>query len=93
MNTLFCWVIAASLLLLTGTASAQNYGKLLESVDKEKAMDSVDTDKLQESYEKGEVDYAKAYESVDKQKAAEAVDMDKAKAALVGKQDLPVPEK
>ena len=93
MNTPFSCLVISSFLLLANPASAQNYGKLLESVDKEKAAESVDAGKLQESYENGEVDYAKAYESVDKQKAAEAVDMDKARAALLEKDDLPVPEK
>ena len=62
---------------------AVDYGELADSVDKEKAVKSVDADKLKASVKDGDVDYKKAYDSVDKTKAAESVDVDKAKSALM----------
>lgn len=78
-------VVGVLLLASSGQVLAQNYGKLLESVDKEKAADSVDAEKLKGAYKKGDVDYKAAYDSVDKDKVQDSVDMDKAKAALLEK--------
>ena len=82
MKKLFVTACALFVFATAGQAVAQNYGKLLESVDKEKAADSVDTEKLQGAYKEGDVDYKEAYEAVDKDKAKDAVDMEKAKEAL-----------
>ena len=82
MKKLFATACTFFLLTTAGQAVAQNYGKLIESVDKEKAADSVDTEKLQGAYKEGEVDYKEAYDAIDKDKAKDSVDMEKAKEAL-----------
>jgi hypothetical protein len=62
-------------------ALAIDYGRLYESVDKQKAAGSVDTGKAIEAVQ--EQDVKKGYESVDKQKAVESVDTQKAMEALL----------
>jgi hypothetical protein len=64
------------------SACATDYGALVDSVDKDKAVESVDTKKLQESVSSGDVDYGKAIESVDKKQAADSIDTKKAAEAL-----------
>lgn len=70
------------LLSISTFALAADYGKLLDSVDKDKAVESVDTEKLKGSVVGMDMNVKSVYDSVDKQKAAEAVDMQKAKEAL-----------
>jgi hypothetical protein len=43
-----------------------DYGKLIDSVDKDKAANSVDVEKLKDSVDGTDIDYKKAYDSVDK---------------------------
>ncbi len=65
------------------TASALDYGQLYESVDKQKAADSVDSGKMMNAVSSEGIDYQKAYDSVDKGKVVDAVDMQKAGTALI----------
>lgn len=68
----------------TGAAAAQemDMGKLVDAVDKDKAVESVNTEQVKEAVSGGEVDYKKAYDAVDKDKAKESVDMEKVKEAM-----------
>ena len=61
---------------------AADYNKQKDSVDKEIAAGSVDTEQLKESVNDDEVDYKKAAGSVDKEQAADSVDVDKANEAI-----------
>ena len=61
---------------------ALDFGKLSDSVDKEKAAGSVDQEELKDSVSSDGVDMDKAAGSVDKTKAVQAVDTHKDKSAF-----------
>lgn len=69
-------------LVTATTAHAADYGKLYDSVDKQKAAGSVDSGKMMEAVSTDGVDYQKAYDAVDKQQASDSVDMKKAAEAM-----------
>ena len=76
-------LLIMSILFFSTASVAVDFGKLNEAIDKEKAVSSVDTGKLQEAVKGEGVDYNKIVESVDKEKAIESVDTEKATEALL----------
>ena len=71
-----------ALLMASTSVHALDFGKLSDSVDKDKAAASVDTNELKDSVSSDGVDTKKAVGSVDKTKAAQSVDTEKAKSAF-----------
>ena len=76
------FTLTAALFAASSSAYALDFGKLSDSVDKDKAAASVDTNELKDSVSSDGVDTKKVVGSVDKTKAAQSVDTEKAKSAF-----------
>jgi hypothetical protein len=75
--------ILLSLVLLSGAASAFSMGNMVDSVDKHKAKESVDTKKAKEAAKKGtDITMDDVKGSVDADKAKKSVDMKKLKKSF-----------